>query len=226
MQKASLLFIGVLILTLGCQPAPAPTPVPPTVAPTGAATPRPTGNLDMNPKFQDPKEPWCRGFSISTGQGYCQDGEFHLVHKGEAAGDSTIAAFTGSSLKNFMVQAQMRSVGGWGSYGIAFRSQHSTRSHYVFRVRASGHYQLVIWSGDHVLTPELIPWTPSSAIKKGQAENLIEVIVQGTQITLLANGDHLASITDPSSVQGAVGPVAAEQGHTAIKSFKVWWLPP
>ncbi len=111
----------------------------------------------------------------------------------------------------------------FGAYGVVFRGNGDQRSFYIFMVHPSGEFQLITWSPGAIRV--LIPWTDSAAIKQGQATNLLQVIAQGTRLTLLANGQQVASVSDDAYTEGVAGPVALEDGHAIVSSFKVWELP-
>jgi hypothetical protein len=211
MKRIILLFIALLFVTVGCQPKPAPKAESETEGP-------PFGNLVLDKEFNEPSEPWCDGGSYSFGDFYCQDGEFHIVNKGA----DNIATMTAGNFKDFRLLAQMRSVDESGSYGVAFRGQDASASYYIFRIRPEGQYQLIKWSPDK--QDKLIAWTDSTTIKKGQSLNQLEVIAQGTQISLSVNNEQLANIMDTSFADGSVGPVATEDGHAVVSMIKVWQL--
>jgi hypothetical protein len=175
------------------------------------------GNLVINDDFGNPTEEWCESGQYSFGQFFCQEGEFHLINQGVG----NIATMTDGNFKDFRLQAQMRSVGTAGSYGVAFRGQDAQAMYYIFRLRPVGQYQLIKWSPNQ---PDkiLIPWTNSTAINKGEAVNQLEVCALDTQITLSVNNKQLANIMDLSFTRGSVGPVASEQGHAAVSTIKVW----
>lgn len=216
--RCSFMFVIILvsvIATVGC--ASTPTPVPPTPTPTFEST----LHLVIDKNFQNSKEQWCIARSFPFGNLYCQDGEFHAIAKGEG---NVASPGGGDIFVDFVVETQMRIIGDSGAYGVEFRGQQGSSiptSFYIFQLRPSGQYQLIKWSQDPSQNAVLIPWTDSPAIKKGQSANLLRIMALGTQITLYANGDKLTNINDASFSRGFVGPVATEQGHIAVSSFKV-----
>ncbi len=94
---------------------------------------------------------------------------------------------------------------------------------YVFQVRPTGEYGLIFGSNSGEVT--LVPWTQSGALRQGGSTNLLEVRAEGNQITLYANGKQLASVENDARLEGSIGVVAAEDGHAAASSLKVWRLP-
>jgi hypothetical protein len=166
-----------------------------------------------------PTHEWCLPV---LAQSYCQDGELHLL----ATGSSPTYKSTGTSgtFRDFVMQVQMRSVIDSGAYGLAIRGQGNPRTFLIFGISTKGQYQVLKWSvGSPVTTVK--PLTDSTAIKKGQATNLLQVIAQGQQIALSANGEQLVSITETTLTEGAVGLIVYEQGHVAASNLRVWAQP-
>jgi len=94
---------------------------------------------------------------------------------------------------------------------------------YIFAIRPDGHFRLDYWSTWGSRT--LITWTESTAIKPGEATNLIEVSAQGSEFTFFINDQQVATYSDNKLKEGTVGPVALDQAHAIISSIKVWKLP-
>ena len=223
MKKIFPFLLTILLFAMGgCQTSPTPTSIiSPTITPI--ITPTPVEKLVFEKEFKDPAEPWCEGGSYDFGDFYCQDGEYHLVAKGEG----NIATMNDGDFKNFILQAQMHSIENVGGYGVVFRGQNnSPATFYIFQISPhNGQYQLIKWSQREDQNGVLIPWTDSDAIKKSLETNELKVLGQGSQITLYINGEQLATITDDSFTHGTVGPVVTGQGHAALIYLKVWELP-
>jgi len=188
------------------------------------------GNLIIDQNYQDPEEPWCERRSNNFGDFYCQGGEFNLVAKGTG----NIATNNAGNYTNFILQVRMRLIGDQGAYGVAFRGDNE-RGFYVFEIHPDGEFQLVIWEhnsqrfhlvkwGQSPRSSILIPWTKSPAIKQGGETNLLQVIAQGTCLTLFVNDQQLIADNDDTFLAGVVGPVALEEGHGAVSMMKVWEL--
>ncbi len=205
--KQPLLIFALIVVLASCQSQPKAAPA---FAPTGD----PTFTLD----FSNAPD-WCGPYSESFGDFYCQAGEFHVVNKPA----SVIANMADGNFKDFMLEAQMRSAGEAGSYGVSFRGNNQTASFYIFRLSPAGDFELITWSGDegeHIL----LPWAHSAAIHKGQAQNTLQVTARGNQITLFANGEQLATVQNDALSQGVVGATAMEGAHAVCSSLKVWEL--
>ncbi len=170
--------------------------------------------LDLD--FTKPQPDWCAGGLFPFGEFYCEQDEFHLVHKGA----DNIAPWTTGDFHDFTLQADMHSTSKSGSYGIAFGADDKANKYYIFRVRTDGKYQLIKWSPSELV--ELIPWTKSSYINQGSDTNRLQVTVIRQQIKLSINNHKLANLTTTFTIHGSIGPVATEQGQAALKTLKVW----
>lgn len=205
------LFVSILLLIVlvSCQPVSSlgfrPTPDLPHVD-------KPALDLD----FTKPQPDWCAGGLFPFGEFYCQQSEFHLLHKGI----DNIATWTTGTFRDFTLQAEMYSTSNSGSYGIAFGGNDDKATYYIFRLRPDGKYQLIKWSPTEMV--ELIPWAESSAIKTGQSTNRLQVTVMRRQIKLSVNNHKLADFATMLTIHGSIGPVAMEQGHAVLKALKVW----
>ncbi len=218
MHKSHPLFCRILVLVVflpflaNCQSLP---------AAANPVTATPPGELVFDQEFKDASQPGCEESHYVFGDFFCQDGELHLVAKGEG----NIATSSAGDFKDFVLQARMRSVIKDGAYGLVFRGQPQPPTFYIFQVNPAGQYQLIQWSLDLGQNRELIPWTASDAIHRDQDTNELKVVAQGSQITLYANGVELARLSDDSLTSGEVGPVATQKGHAAVSSIKAWKLP-
>ncbi len=70
---------------------------------------------------------------------------------------------------------------------------------------------------------------PAAAVKPtaapSPAVNLLAVIAQDSNLTLMINNQQVASVRDDTFKEGEAGPVVLEEGHAAVSAFKVWELP-
>jgi hypothetical protein len=95
---------------------------------------------------------------------------------------------------------------------------------YAFLISSDGYYQVdKLENNTWVYSSE---WAQSSAIKTGNATNLIEVACRGDHMALYANGVKLMDYTDSSFSQGGVGLYVGSQseGNVSIgfDNLKVW----
>lgn len=182
----------------------------------------PSGPPSLTVDFAHAVGNWCKLRSEEWGDYYCMNGELNLMNHAVNPSGQRITPMGGGHFKNIMVQAAVRSVSQSGSYGIGFRGPLGPVCCYIFRVRPSGDFELFIAETEDVV---LLPWTPSTAIRKGGTVNLLQVRAQGSRITLFANGVELASVENDVLSEGSVGIVASEDGQAAASRLEVWELP-
>ena len=117
-------------------------------------------------------------------------------------------------LRDVVVTGTFRKVGGppGGGYGLIVRDQapglrdgrNQAGSFYV--LEASDRGEIGVWrrEGDRWL--ELLPWTPSEAVRPGQAPNELTVRLTGPRFLFLVNGVQVWSgLDDGLPAEGAVG---------------------
>jgi hypothetical protein len=98
-----------------------------------------------------------------------------------------------------------------GGYGLIVRDQQPTSrngldqtgSFYVFEVSDRGEYG--VWRRDGARWIDLVPWTPSNAVKPAGAENTLSVAVVGESMTFTINGLPVTTQTDTILKSGGAG---------------------
>ncbi len=126
--------------------------------------------------------------------------------------------------------AETGTCSGLDQYGIAARMVGSDKGYtgYLFGITCDGRYSLRAWDGE-VMT-RLADWTPSSEIVTGSNKvNRIGIKLDGTKISLYANGKLLKEITSDAYDHGLYGVfigAASTADFTVTGSeFSVWELP-
>jgi LPXTG-site transpeptidase (sortase) family protein len=124
-----------------------------------------------------------------------------------------LAAPVAAPLRDVAVTAVFRKVGGppGGGYGLIVRDQgpgprdglHQDGRFYVFEAGDGG--EVGAWRRAGGRWVDLLPWTPSGAVRPGAAANELSVQAIGRRITFLVNGSVVASLSDPLLADGAVG---------------------
>jgi TolB protein len=129
---------------------------------------------------------------------------------------------------DFEVQVEARQESGdaKNSYGLLFRFQ-DRDNFYRFDISGDGHYLLSKFVEGQWFT--LVDWTPSENINQGTADNILKVSAFGPNITIWANGQALASVTDDSLTRGNfgffAGTFAEPTTWVSFDNLKMW-LPP
>lgn len=100
--------------------------------------------------------------------------------------------------------ATQRSDYNHNAFGIACRLSPSNNGRgYYFLISGDGYYT-IRWNNGHSLD-DIVPATPSSAIKTGQATNTIRAICIDDYLALWINGVFVAEAYDKKSSKGVVG---------------------
>jgi hypothetical protein len=101
-------------------------------------------------------------------------------------------------------------------------------SGYLFEITSTGTYRIALFSQrfNATITP-LKNWTFSSALHQGYATtNTLQVIAQGSSLSLYANGAFLTQLTDPTYTSGLIAFFAttggAKQADVVYGNLKVY----
>ncbi|MFN8459967.1 MAG: FHA domain-containing protein, partial [Anaerolineae bacterium] len=100
------------------------------------------------------------------------------------------------------VEAKFEDGGQSNGYGLLFRFQ-DRENFYRFDISGDGYYLLSKFVKGEWTTLE--DWTASPAIKTGNSANILKVAAFGSDITVWANGQQLASFSDDSLSHGNFG---------------------
>jgi hypothetical protein len=131
-----------------------------------------------------------------------------------------------TSFKDFVFEVQMTILQG-DCGGMVIRAAGITGDNYLFGVCQDGTFFLFLLKNNGV-AQQLLPSTPFSAIQEGRGKtNVLAVIAKGAELTLYANYEKLATVTDNTYSQGQVGVVAYPLKMSTEVSYsnaKVWVL--
>jgi hypothetical protein len=113
--------------------------------------------------------------------------------------------------RDVVVSGTFRKVGGppGGGYGLVVRDHgpgprdgiNQAGHFYVFGVNDRGEIAVGRWEMDHWI--QLLPWTRSSAVRRGALSNELMVGALGGRMTFLVNGTEVATLTDPPFAEPA-----------------------
>lgn len=105
------------------------------------------------------------------------------------------------------------------AYGVMCRSDVSNNGDgYYFMISGDGYYTISKGEGDSV--NQLVEWTSSSAINKGQESNTIRAVCIDNYLALYVNDKFLAEIVDADYITGYAGFAAtAFEGGDVDVSF-------
>jgi len=110
-------------------------------------------------------------------------------------------------------------------FGLMIRNK-EPGTFYAFLISSDGYFQFAEKENKTWVTPS--NWTKSSAIKKGDATNLITVVAKKDQFAFYANDVLLSNYSDNSTAYGGLGPWVGTQGEGNVTigfdNLKVWAL--
>ena len=199
---AALLTALNAIGVIGRQAAsPTATPVVPRETPTATAL-----LVRVEDDFSDPTTGWDIGADSDAEWGY-QDGEYRiLVHSTELVVWAN--PHERYDLANLAVVVEARSVSGPvdNEYGVIIRYVDRS-NYYLFTVSSDGMCNVRRIREDVWYTLE--PWAPSSAVRQGQATNLLRVEARGTEFKFFANDELLTTVKDATFASGSFGLAAS-----------------
>jgi hypothetical protein len=158
-----------------------------------------------------------------NGTAWFADGEYHL-HARQQGRFVAIGAPLDQPLRDVTVNARFRKVSGpaGGGYGIIVRDAGPERRDgvsqqgrfYVLEAGDKGEYGIWRREGDRWV--DIIPWSPSSAVRPGTASNDLTVVAQGDRLQFLINGTEVATVTDVTLREGSVGLFVGGDGNQAV----------
>jgi len=194
---------------------PTPTPVV-TSAPAARVTETQASQLlVLEDDFSNPKSGWDRGADSDAEWGY-QDDEYRIVVH---AKDMTVWANTHErhDLTNLVMVVEARGASGPddNQYGVILRYVDRANS-YLFTVSSDGQYSVQMLRDDK--WEDLTPWTPSSAVRKGQATNLLRVEARGRELRFTVNEELVATVEDATFASGGIGLVAGSFAQGEVEA--------
>jgi len=157
------------------------------------------------------------------------NGTYRLVarHPGRFV---ALRAPIGESLRDVLVTATFRKLDGpaGGGYGIIVRDQvanprdgvNQGGRFYVLEVGDKG--EVGIWRREADRWIDLVPWTPSEAVRPGIEPNTLSVQADGQILTFVVNGMEVARVVDAALGEGAVGVfVGGDFNAVALERLRV-----
>ncbi|MBI1877379.1 MAG: FHA domain-containing protein, partial [Chloroflexi bacterium] len=121
------------------------------------------------------------------------------------------------------VEAKLEDGADTNGYGLLFHFQ-DRENFYRFDISGDGYYLFSKFVKGEWIT--LADWTASPFINKGKAANILKVSAFGPNLTIWANGQQLASVTDDSLPHGNFGFFAGTFGDphvwVSFDNLKLW----
>ena len=178
--------------------------------------------------FSDPHSGWTLNFQEDTYKcGYLAKEQYYSIEL--FAPNRGALAYHNKAYTDFSVGVDAGSVYGSvaGSYGLVFRMV-DVDNYYYFSVSNNGRWGL--WKRTPQGWQALLGPTESGAINNGAVWNHLQVLCEGTSITLYVNDVFVGSTTDTSFASGRIG-LMGESGDTGgvqmvFDDLAVWSVGP
>jgi hypothetical protein len=129
-----------------------------------------------------------------------------------------------SSLRDVLIGATFRKVGeaSGGVFGLFLRDRgpgprdgrNQAGYYYVAQVDDQG--EVGIWRHEQADWVELVPWTPSAALRPAPTSNEVTFEIVGGRLTFIVNGTPAASAYDAELDYGGVGLIVAGIGNDVL----------
>jgi len=156
---------------------------------------------DFTDDFSDPASGWEAESDSSAEVGYHEGSMRVLV----ALPNCLAWASAGRNFSDFHLTVEASQVAGPddNEYGVLVRMQDADHF-YRFSISGDGYYLVNKYDGEEwtVLSDD---WSPSDAIHRGAATNVLEVICQGATMTFRVNDVQLVQVEDRDYSQGDIG---------------------
>jgi hypothetical protein len=133
-------------------------------------------------------------------------------------------------VRDVVVTATFRKVGGppGGGYGLIVRDQAPEardgidEGGWYYLLAANDHGEIGIWRREEDRWIDLVPWTPSAAVRAGGAANVLAAQAIGQHLTLVVNGVTVATRLDAAPADGGVGVlVGGDLNEVLVERFAV-----
>ena len=182
-----------------------------------------------NPDFQD-------DFETDTNWSTFSDSNMVFEHKGDTLVMRSLEEISWDTwtwswpvLKNFYLETEVTTsatCSGRDRYGLIARVKDSDNV-YLFGFTCDGKYSIRLWDGEFDVLQD---WTSSNYINGGPGQtNFLGVKLDGKKLTIYANGEELATVTDDTLQKGKFGLFFAAPetiGFEAIfEMIRYWELP-
>ncbi|MDP8924842.1 MAG: DUF1080 domain-containing protein [Chloroflexota bacterium] len=163
----------------------------------------------LDERFTDNQRGWP---SDQQSTAWLADGGYRLFAR-QPGKFVAVGAPIAGRLRDVVMTATFRKVGGppGGGYGLIIRDQGDgprdgvAQGGRYYVLEAGDRGEVGIWRRDGDRWIDILPWTPSSAVRPGDAPNELTVRVVGDRLRFLVNGVEVADQVDATLGEGSVG---------------------
>ncbi len=190
-------------------------------------TPKPEANLSL--KYEEDFSDSFSGWDDAFGKNYTKQYGNNKYHIEITTNNLVVWGLANRAAADFEVEVEVTKEAGGNvnTYGLIFRYVDHD-NYYRFDLSGDGYFLLSKFQNGEWRT--LVDWTASPAINQGQITlNVLKVSADGPEITIFANGEELARVTDTAFEQGNFGFFAStfDDPHIWISfdNLKLWAPP-
>jgi hypothetical protein len=197
----------LVVLLLALVPASASA----TRSKAGSPLAAPAAGPTFTDDFSDPESGWPQADDATATSGYV-NGAFRLLVKTVQTASWVVG---GPNFGDVDVEATGRAVGSDQdkSYGLLFGAR-DLATYDAFQIDPiDGTFALLAHTDQGWTT--VLDWAPSPSILRNTATNTLRVVRRGAAITLYANGDQLATVSQPGVSAGRLGLLVANYADSA-----------
>ncbi len=193
--SASITAPPTIIATLPQQTTATPRPLSPTETPAGAS-------LLFEDNFESTNTGWETGDYTGGRVGY-QNGVYSVssAGNGDTMWGTSSFFFDDAAIEVDATQISAPPNNN-NDYGVVCRDQGDGNGYYLV-ISGDGAYAILKFQDGNF--ENLTDWTPSGAIKQGNATNRIRAVCDGSNLTLFVNSTRLASVQDDTFTKGYLG---------------------
>jgi hypothetical protein len=159
------------------------------------------GTVVLQDDFSDPNSGWEEDVFDTGSLGYSQ-GKYVVT---STYPSTAIWGVAGQDYTDVVIEVEATQVRAPASnnndYGVMCRVKLSGDG-YSFNISGDGYYSIQKMT-DNAFS-DLVGWTESSAIRKGNSTNRLGVVCQGNHLSLYVNGTLLAEVTDNAYSEGDI----------------------
>ena len=216
MNKRLILFVLALaVVSLACNAISGQPSAPSLNDPIDTALPAP--NILFSDDFGSNASGW-EEFSSDDGSAGYSNGAYFV---NAATKGNIMWGLSGSTFENTTVEVETTQLLGPAndntSFGVGCRfTSGDNPSGYLLRISADGYY--AIQAVNNGSPTDIVTWTASSAINKGNGEvNRLRATCNGSTLTLEVNGEEVDSVTDSTYSSGYLALAASTFEDTPVQ---------
>jgi hypothetical protein len=163
--------------------------------------------------FADPRSGWEIGDYETGSVGY-ENGVYAVM----SLGNQPMWGVADQFLTDLIIEVDATQVSAGpdndNEYGVGCRVQPDGDGHYL-SISGDGYYSIWLNYGQDWVP--LVDWTPSDAIRRGNATNHIRAVCEGPTLSLFVNDQHLVTVEDTTFAGGDIALTATSYEDRATK---------